>query len=261
MEKLQDAELCAKEGKCHNAITGCNLNVCVDTGRDVAEEPWDSNSPISRLYSKRSCYIESGQVIDETGNYFDSECNAEWDPTTLTNGDKCNDEALNQGRVYSMLNWGIVTSGGLDWIAIRDWHAEDQTTTRIYGNGAYFVPCTPFILDSGDFIVGVKTWRKPENNWLQGLEFYTRNSNTYSCIIASTTGAKIETYNYNYGPYNFAYLTGWTACTGAVIDDISFQFTISTLTEEEDRGPIGSRIAIADGSDPCCNERIARYFI
>merc|ERR1712154_149334 len=99
---------------CGIDIAGCNLNVCVDTGRDEAEIPWDSNSPISRLYSKRSCYIESGQIIDETNNYFDSECNAEWDPTTLTDGDKCNDEALNQGRVYSMLNWGIVTSGGLD---------------------------------------------------------------------------------------------------------------------------------------------------
>merc|ERR1719174_1824453 len=67
----------------YRADDGCNLNLCVDTGRDVAEEPWDSNTPISRLYSKRSCYMESGEVIDETNNYFDSECNG---PTAAMGG-------------------------------------------------------------------------------------------------------------------------------------------------------------------------------
>merc|ERR1712154_17711 len=68
---------------CGIDIAGCNLNVCVDTGRDEAEIPWDSNSPISRLYSKRSCYIEHGEVIDEENFYFDSKCNG---PTSSNGG-------------------------------------------------------------------------------------------------------------------------------------------------------------------------------
>jgi len=129
----------------YRADDGCNLNLCVDTGRDVAEEPWDSNTPISRLYSKRSCYIESGEVIDETNNYFDSECNG---PTAAMGGSIAiadgSDPCCNEQIVKSMLP--LLPDG----IKIGEIYAIKSVSSGAYYNGRDPKNTRPILTNSDD---------------------------------------------------------------------------------------------------------------
>eukprot|EP01083_Nonionella_stella_P011707 33237_1 len=132
---------------------------------------------------------------------------------------------LDQGRVYAMLNWGLESS---KYLQIRGWKADSQTTSTDYGVGTSRSPCTSFTLSSDDYITGYQIWNDAIG--ISGLKFWTRHDRTLSCIGISDHTTTSYTNSYDYGTFNFSYLTGWNVWSGARIDRIQFQFTESLLT-------------------------------
>eukprot|EP01083_Nonionella_stella_P011710 33247_1 len=132
---------------------------------------------------------------------------------------------LNQGRVYAMLNWGLESS---KYLQIRGWESDWQMADTIYGTGTERSLCTSFSLSSDDYITGYHIWF--DSKGISGLQFVTRNGVTLSCIGISDSTTTSYSNNYDYGPFNFSYLTGWNVWSGEYIDQIQFQFTESLLT-------------------------------
>eukprot|EP01083_Nonionella_stella_P203449 742343_1 len=132
---------------------------------------------------------------------------------------------LNQGRVYAMLNWGLESS---KYLQIRGWESDWQMADTIYGTGTERSLCTSFSLSSDDYITGYHIWF--DSKGISGLQFVTRNGVTLSCIGISDSTTTSYSNNYDYGPFNFSYLTGWNVRSGSYIDQLQFQFTESSLT-------------------------------
>eukprot|EP01083_Nonionella_stella_P203452 742350_1 len=135
---------------------------------------------------------------------------------------------LNQGRVYAMLDWGLASN---KYLQIRGWQSDSQTTDTVYGVGTSRSSCTSFSLSSDDYITRYQIW--VSSNGITGLKFWTRNDRIVSCIGTTvSTDSTTTSYakNYEYGAFNFSYLTGWNVRSGSYIDQLQFQFTESSLT-------------------------------
>eukprot|EP01083_Nonionella_stella_P314458 1132892_1 len=131
---------------------------------------------------------------------------------------------LNQGRVYAMLDWGLASN---KYLQIRGWQSDSQTTNTVYGVGTSRSSCTSFSLSSDDYITRYQIW--VSSNGITGLKFWTRNDRIVSCIGTDSTTTSYAK-NYEYGAFNFSYLTGWNVRSGSYIDQLQFQFTESSLT-------------------------------
>eukprot|EP01083_Nonionella_stella_P203447 742341_1 len=132
---------------------------------------------------------------------------------------------LNQGRVYAMLNWGLESS---KYLQIRGWESDWQMADTIYGTGTERSLCTSFSLSSDDYITGYHIWF--DITGVSGLKLFTHNDLTFSCIGNNNSNTTSYSNTYDYGPYNFSYLTGWNVWAGSLIDRIQFQFTDSLFT-------------------------------
>eukprot|EP01083_Nonionella_stella_P203448 742342_1 len=133
--------------------------------------------------------------------------------------------ALNLGRVYAMLDWGLCSN---QYLQLRGWESDLQITSTDYGVGITRSLCTSFSLSSDDSITGYQIWF--DSNGISGLSFWTHNGLTLSCIGINDSTTTSYAKSYDYGPFNFSYLTGWHVMSGSWIDQIQFQFTESSLT-------------------------------
>eukprot|EP01083_Nonionella_stella_P159142 518844_1 len=133
---------------------------------------------------------------------------------------------LNQGRVYAMLDWSLA---GNKYLQIWKWKSDLQLINNtIYGHGTDRSLCTPFTLSSDDYITGYHIWF--DITGVSGLKLFTHNDLTFSCIGNNNSNTTSYSNTYDYGPYNFSYLTGWNVWAGSLIDRIQFQFTDSLFT-------------------------------
>eukprot|EP01083_Nonionella_stella_P106790 308500_1 len=209
--------------------------ICIDN--EPVSQPY-GNGPYKQIlyfdttrpnvYINDSLWRDGTNVIPQSNTF---QCARTWrrDPLRLTAkyGTSGGDfhSVLDQGRVYAMLNWGLESS---KYLQIRGWESDWQMADTIYGTGTERSLCTPFSLSSDDYITGYHIWF--DSKGISGLQFVTRNGVTLSCIGISDSTTTSYSNNYDYGPFNFSYLTGWNVWSGEYIDQIQFQFTESLLT-------------------------------
>eukprot|EP01083_Nonionella_stella_P298301 1012671_1 len=113
--------------------------------------------------------------------------------------------ALNLGRVYAMLDWSLA---GNKYLQIWQWKSDLQfINNTIYGSGTGRSLCTPFTLSSDDYITGYHIWF--DTTGVSGLKLFTHNDLTFSCIGINNSNTTSYSNTYDYGPFNFSYLTGW----------------------------------------------------
>ena len=190
--------------------------------------------------------------------------------------------AFDQGRINGIAKWGtypnrrIIQAGAL---IIKEWSSDAYTfgaDPYEFGESDEMDECAPFQLSADDFIIGATVyWRSDattHNNYVYGLDFYTKNEETYSCkndailaVVESENGLVVSTeyydtclwydiFNSDQVPYYYQ-LIGFQGHHGLVIDNIEFQWkhiekvrtpsTTSTetptTTDTDSCGPIGKK--------------------
>eukprot|EP01084_Bolivina_argentea_P040919 75517_1 len=133
--------------------------------------------------------------------------------------------AIDQGRVYAITSWGVSREiPGYDYDAIANLQFESDTQYKfaVFGTDSVH-SCTPFTLDVGDHIYGVRVIYK---EFVHGLYFHTKNGLSYHCIadVSQYTSNELNDTGDIY--VNNSYLSGFTMRTGGVIDAIDFDFSV-----------------------------------
>eukprot|EP01084_Bolivina_argentea_P157076 273731_1 len=135
-------------------------------------------------------------------------------------------EALNQGRINGITNWGIKEKR----LKINAWSADKQTKFDQYSTDPYTdYQCTPFTLSPTDYITGYKIYIEHNiaGDIVRGLRFYTLESYIYSCIGSYFVAT--YTYSYIFNQHEFYYLTGFKITSASIINQIQLQFTKLSL--------------------------------
>ena len=141
---------------------------------------------------------------------------------------------LNQGRIshISARIFNLTYDINVNTLVIKDWNSDKQNTSKPTQQLGW---CTndeevtsdicDFTLSPDDYFIGYTIYASL-NHSIHGLQLYSRNGNTYSCIGDSIKyNVTKYTNTYNYSKTNFYYLSGWNIRFGCWIDYISLQFT------------------------------------
>eukprot|EP01083_Nonionella_stella_P053327 141097_1 len=150
-------------------------------------------------------------------------------------------DLYNQGRIYAINDWGYRNDD--EWykgLRISDWYSDNQTENYVYGIGTLYTACADLVLSNHDFIVGYKMWIQATEGRPCRLEFNTRNGHTFGCgnpIFNLSTTTAIHEESFNYGEYDFWYLSGWHIKSGFHVVQLGFQFTKATIAPTPTNNP------------------------
>ena len=135
-----------------------------------------------------------------------------------------NSGALDLGRVHEISEWGL---GNNAYVKILEYAGDDSSTSVSLGQNKHQT-CASFNLADDDYIVDIDM-SLMDNEFVGGIVLKTRNGEEHSCVGASNVDT--THFVFNFDTFDFWYLIGFRAISGANINSIQFQFERSSMMQ------------------------------
>eukprot|EP01083_Nonionella_stella_P050829 135091_1 len=138
-------------------------------------------------------------------------------------------DVWNQDKIIGISSWGSFNSSRYSfYIAIGNFVWISNTRNNAvnpagHGPMSFYAPCTPFVLDDGDYIHGYRVIYGIYETFVTGLYFYTANGKLYDCIHPDVNAAEHK--DSGIVLFERHYLSGFVFNSGWIIDGISLVFT------------------------------------